>query len=777
MNRRFRFAVLLVAAAPMALLAAGPPTCTTHFFDWYVLDSRQALEEKQKQWTYRIDWNWLGIQPEEIGRLVRYYETQCRKIREAGFDGIHYEWHGNPLKAEFRKALETTRLGVAMFYDMQIRFAGRSNFITPTPEFARRFVDDVASFYRPIPRRLWLRDRNGRLPIIVYGYAFDTRVTDREAWDRFYRLIIDGVQSELGQPVVFYWTDTGLAQQIYAFQHFPEIASFTFNEAGRQTQVNARCVTFVVHYDDLGVSFVRGGPRRRRWIRNDIRYLQEALWLARHTDPDLVFNYGWNELYEGEHLLPDESWGTWRYELASAMVHWIKEHACKDLPRVLVIADDLLPALSAATGEEAAVLCRQLELLTRLRALVPQAEVVLAGQQPEFSGYEVIFAVNARKSAAEELRLAGAEQAVVYFNPDPAAETPMTRLFTDRPRSRIARLPANEFVVASCAVDVDLEKYPFLQFRARNSPGSLFHIRYEGLDAAGRPVEAWYESSPTDDRATEGKWLSGQENVARIADRGAGRPVQRLSRIHVILDDLDDNGQFTLDVDCLRLVSPSGQIGWEEEFQSVGRWRVSASFQDQPDAAERFGFQAICEEDRTVGRMRLEATVPDGLPEGMDESTRLLQPRESVRVLAASSWKGTKVPLLLARGRHYWLNSYTPNDDCWETLFGELFGLRLNRGVLFGSFSHALTPDGFTSQRQQSLMVIGEEPLPVKRFRMVAPPELDRPLQHALPRLSGKWHLRVLRGQRRQITWPDPGSDPPALILLPGEIVELQLQP
>jgi len=151
-----------------------------------------------------------------------------------------------------------------------------------------------------VPKSLWLRGRNGRLPIIVYGYAFDRRVTDPARWDKFYRRILSGIQQGLGEKIVFHWTDAAAPQQVYGYQHFPEIQSFSFNEAVRQTQINAHSVTFVVHYDDLGVSFARGGRRPQRWIRNDVRYLQEALWLALHTNPDLVFNYGWNELYEGE---------------------------------------------------------------------------------------------------------------------------------------------------------------------------------------------------------------------------------------------------------------------------------------------------------------------------------------------------------------------------------------------------------------------------------------------------------------------------------------------
>ncbi|HID77564.1 MAG TPA: hypothetical protein EYP56_16410 [Planctomycetaceae bacterium] len=772
MMRTVGFVVVwAVAGASMA----APPVCTTHFFDWYELDGPAALEVKQKQWTYRIDWGWLGIAADEIGRSVHYYEAQCRKIREAGFDGIHYEWHGNPLKAQFRQALERTGLGVAMFYDMQIRFGARKGFLTPTEEFARRFVDDVVGFYRPIPRRLWLRDREGRLPIVVYGYNFDTGVTDPTAWDRFYRAIVSGVEEALGEQVIFHWTDTGLPQQLYAFQHFPEIASFTFNEAGRQTQVNARSVTFVVHYDDLGVSFARGGRRKRRWIRNDVRYLQESLWLALHTNPDLVFNYGWNELYEGEHLLPDALWGSWRYEVASAMIRRIKTDAKADLPRVLVIADDLLPAIDGASPEQAAVLRREMALLARLRALVPRADVVLPGTHAEWSDYDAVFSLNVRKDPSEEKRLAACDRPVVYANPDPWAATPLRRLFTATRGAQRVLPPAgsaNEYVVASRRVDVDLGRYPLLEYRAKNSPGSLFHIRFTALDAGGKELPAWHETAPTDDCSTGGRWLAGREDVAQIARRATGRDVRRLAAIDVILDDLAENGRFTLDLDYLRLVSPDGHVGWEEQFESIRGWSVRASFQGRAGADRRFGFDALQEDGCSVGRLRLEAVLSERPVDGVDESTLAVEPLDDVRVLAAAETPRGRVPLLLARGRCYWLNTYTPSDACWEALLQELWDLPLSRGVMFRSFSHAVTADGLTSDRQQAVTIIQEEPLPVDRVRLVAPPELDKPLPHTLP-AAARHQLRVLRGERSEIPCPDPGSDPPAVTLFPGEVVEV----
>jgi len=757
-------------------ISSVPPLCTTHFFDWYVVNEQRPLEHHQRLWTYRVDWQALGIAPEEIGNSVHYYEVQFRKILEAGFDGVHYEWHNNNPKPQFLEAAQKVQLPLAMFYDMQIRFSGRSSFITPTDEFANQAVQDVLSFYGSVPKSLWLHDRNGSLPIIVYGYAFDQTVTDPNRWDRFYRSMIKGIEGGLGERVVFHWTNTNTPQQMYGYQHFPQIQSYIFNEASGQTQADAHCVTFVVHYDDLGVSFARKGSRARRWIRNDIRYLQEALWLAKHTNPDLVFNYGWNELYEGEHLLPDDHWGMWRYDLASSMVKAVKTQSKRDLPRALIIVDDFLPALHEAPPRKAAMLRREMSLLTRLRSFVPQAEVVPPGGERNLSDFEIIFSLNSAKNEDEEESLAECGQRVVYVNPDVSSDSPMTRLFTSQPRQPLQRPdlgPVNEYVVANHKTDVDLTRFPILHFRCRNTPGALFHIRYYGVNAAGQEVPAWYESSPTDDRQTQGEWVDKQADVSEIANRGAGQAIARLTRIEVILDDLEPNGDFTLDIDRLRMIDKQGNVAWEHEFESIADWIVGVSFPGAPNAASRFGFSATKEDGRTIGRMTLKAISSDALIGPIDEATRHIEPREDVRVLLELEFNGVKIPVVLRRDRCYYLNTYSPTEDCWEAFMPELLDTTLNRGVMFRSYSYGVREGGITSETDEQWTIIQEEELPIDRIRLVAPPELDREIPFTLPTSSLPISLRIIRGTRPTIPFPDPDSMPPTITLKPGEVVEL----
>lgn len=782
MNASFLQAVTIALSGLAAAATASdqPPTCTVHFFDWYAISSPAQLTEVQKRWTYPIDWQSLDIAPPDIGNTVHYYEVQCQKIRDAGFDGLHYEWHGNPVKPVFVEALQKTQMPMAMFYDMEIRFNGQGAFITPTDQFAAKFVADVVEFYGSVPKSLWLHDRHGRLPIVVYGYAFDTRVTDPAVWDHFYRTIISGVQQQLGEQVVFHWTNNGTFQQLYGYQHFPEIQSYVFNEATQQSPVNAHCVTFVVHYDDLGVSFTRSGPRPTRWIRNDIRYLEEALGLALATNPDLVFNYGWNELYEGEHLLPDRLWGSWRCEAAGGIVQHIKAQAKRATaepqpPRWLVIVDDFLPAFHNATPEKIGELQREMRLLNRLRSLAPRADVVLSGSKTPLADYAAICCLNSVKDRAEEETLAACKQPVIYVNQRADSQTPMTARFTSAARKPLPRAvagPENEYVVLSRDVNIDLGKFPLLEFRCRNTPNTTFDIRYRGVTASGREADAWLETSDTDDRQSNGKWLEAQANVAQIAQQAAGEPIVRLTHMDVILDDLELNGQFALDIDYLRFVNAAGEKGWEESFDAPNDWSVHSTVEGVPGGNERFAFSVRKEGEATMGHIDLQAVVSSVLPGSLDPSSLMIEPSAGVAVLATEAFEGTQVPVLLQRDRTCWLNTCQPSDKCWETLFHELFALPLHLGVSFRSYSHSVTRDGITSNRETAAMVIPSAPLPLSRIRLVAPPELNQPLPQTLPLGYERMRLQVVAGQRQQIPYPDADSNPPTITLQPGEVVE-----
>ncbi len=306
-----------VLLSGMDRTSEAPTLFTTHFFDWYRVTPQQPYEAMQRVFTFRPDWEGVGLRPDEVGVSVRYYTVQFRMIQRAGFDGIHYEWFGQQPSDECLQALRETGLRVAMFYDQEIRFIGRPSFIRPTDAFLEEVLRDVGSFYDRIPRDLWLRESDGKVPLIFYGYQFDQSVRDIGAWHSFYSRLLDGLARRLGTPVRIYWTDAGVLCQVYAFQHFPDIVSFSFGWWGGQRQMGRPSVTFVAHYDDLGAQV---GGRAQRTFTYDHRFLEEHLQLARLTAPPFVFHYGWNEYYEGENIFPDRTWGTWRLSLLSGIV-------------------------------------------------------------------------------------------------------------------------------------------------------------------------------------------------------------------------------------------------------------------------------------------------------------------------------------------------------------------------------------------------------------------------------------------------------------------------
>lgn len=432
---------------------------TVHFFDWYRVSEDKPLESINQRWTYKVPWEDLGIKVEEIGTSANYYQKQWEMIKDAGFDGVYWEWHRNNPSAVCIQALKNTDTKLGIFYDMQIIFHSEPGFIKPTAEFADTMVADIKSFYTSLPHELWLRHSDGSLPMIFYGYQFDRRsIRDVDAWHQFYSRLIDGLKNALANDVKIYWTDAMAPQQCYAYQHFPEIKTFYFNPTHWQMPINPGAYTFVVNYDDLGD--YRKGNRAQRLIVNDIRHIQETLWLAKHSPLELVFFYGWNELYEGENILPDTTYGDWRYRLTKAMVEDMKAHSAADCPKVMLIADDILPNfttstvfkrfcnwlsvridyyfaslftasgffrrccgwLSARLWKPNQLIQKEMDLLYRLRVLIPNADAVIAGEWDESlaENYDIIVSVSIATPEKDIQKLARLrkDKVVMRLTPD-----------------------------------------------------------------------------------------------------------------------------------------------------------------------------------------------------------------------------------------------------------------------------------------------------------------------------------------------------------------------
>jgi hypothetical protein len=376
-----------------------------HFFDWYKASSKADPKRMEKGWTYRVRWEEMGINPSEIGKTANYYLHQWNMIKDAGFDGISWEWHGNNPSSHCLEALKKADLKVMMFYDMEQSFYPQKDFIKPTEGFARTLVKAVASFYKSIPRDLWLILQDGSVPIIFYGYQFDRSsefyIGD---WDKFYSMLIQEIYESLKAPPKIFWTDSKVPQQLYAFQHFSNISPFATTPTHYQAPINARSHSFVLNYDDLG-SFKMG--KERRLIVNDIRYIQEMLWLAKHTPSELIFFNSWNGFPEGSNIIPDETYGDWRYRLASAIINEIKGYHQEDLPKALIIADDILLALEEGDSVTRDRVMKEIEMLYKLRWLVPHSDTVISNHFDTriVGSYDMIIAANMIESFGENLFL------------------------------------------------------------------------------------------------------------------------------------------------------------------------------------------------------------------------------------------------------------------------------------------------------------------------------------------------------------------------------------
>jgi hypothetical protein len=740
MMRTALVAILLAWLLPAAGAETSSTLYTTHFFDWYRVTPQQPYEAIQKVFTFRPDWESVGLSPNEVGVSQRYYSVQFRMIQRAGFDGIHYEWFGTQPSSECIAALEETRTRVAMFYDMEIRFNGRPLFIKPTDVFAKEVLDDVGSFYDRVPKNLWLHEADGSIPLIFYGYQFDQSYRDVSLWHDFYRKLLDGLREKLGAPVRIYWTDCGALCQTYAFQHFPEISSYSFSWWGGQRQIGARSVTFVVHYDDRGA--VVGG-RTARTMSYDSRFLEEHLQLARLTKPRLIFNYGWNEYFEGEHIFPDTTWGDWRLRTMSAIVSNLRTATPKPLTPVIVLADDLYAGDIARQGSRDA----EQALLGAFRYLFPQAETRLgADVEPPLDRTTVIIAMGRNRTEQQEKRLLSLAQngkaKVVFYEPDPEHTGPLVRAFASGPRKRPlaedAPPPANQWVGAEIPVDVDAARYPFLRIRVRNSPNTFYHIRVVGTDTDGKSHENHDNQSPLDWRSTGGQWEERRENVKAILEAYAGKTITKFTGLVVIVNAMSTPGDFSAEFADAEFIDADGNVGLRVPLGEPSAARYRASFANTGRSSYPFG--AMEPGGASSGRLKLILRARYAADQPLDPSSQAFAFQPGVEALAWSSWPpadgGTpssasvRIPLVLRKGNVFWVNTLSPHARVYGPLMSAL-GLppcRMAEHIQFQQVKGVTTV-----QRPRALTILGRDPLPIPWVRFFHPEDVKMPIAYPWP--------------------------------------------
>jgi hypothetical protein len=267
---------------------------------------------------------------------------------------------------------------------------------------------------------------------MLYGFGFDRSNEDRDAWQRFYATFLARLELGLGLRPVVYWSARGYTQLEYAFQRFPDrIRPFNFVLDSPQHQLAPGAVTWNVDFDNLGVWRTY---RLQRAIRNDPRYLQEMLWLAKHTAPELLFVYGWNEFFEGANVMPDTTYGTRRYELVKAMLAEVREEAGQRLPCTLLVVDELADAWRLDGWR---IRNEGQFVLYPMRRLLPQADVVLGSDvTPDLLRRYSLIVSLAQRAPAALRRIAGVleESRVVLVGPAVASVPALRARFASHVR-------------------------------------------------------------------------------------------------------------------------------------------------------------------------------------------------------------------------------------------------------------------------------------------------------------------------------------------------------
>ncbi len=415
-----------------------PPTFTIHFFDWY---ARQPWPINGSGWTHKIDWAKYGLSTSDVDRTAKYYDNQFDFLNRLGVDGISYETNILGGKMIHPSDIETAsikrhNIKVGAFYDWALENApgrpepGDKIYVKPDVAIANTVVNKITEFYSYLPKEQWLIDKHGQMPIMIFAFGFDSSTSNTpQAWQQFYQTLISNLEKNLGHPVVLYITAINIWSLEYGFQHFPQnIRPFNFVMDSMQHQIGHNEVSWNVNFDNLGVQHLFN---LMRVIRDDPRYIQEMYWLAKYSEPELVFIYDWNEYYEGANIMPDETYGDTRFNLVKAMIKDIKENSQRILPRTLLITDDFSGNSAKKDWHDSA---EEMAVMFPFRRYIPQADFKLASEvKPEdLAGYDMIVSMQRSNPAldTELSKLAGSKK-IIFYHPLVNSNNDMTSYFAD----------------------------------------------------------------------------------------------------------------------------------------------------------------------------------------------------------------------------------------------------------------------------------------------------------------------------------------------------------
>jgi hypothetical protein len=422
------FFCLVLLAGPARALPARTPVFL-HFFDWFKSESWQ-----EAKFVDSLNWGSIGVSGADRSSEDFYFK-QFRYIHSLGIDALAWEYHPNigagptlPPPAALA-ALKRSGLKIAPFYDLEISLKVKNheskvptlssaNGIHPNAEMSEHINGEMRQFFARVPRNLLAKDKQGRLVVFVFGYAFDDSNPDPRLWDQFANALVAGASASAGSPPTFYWTAANSVFAAHLFSHHRDhFVPFQFVLDTPQSQYGHDAVTWNFGFDNLGVQHTY---KMQRVVRLDLRYVQEMGWLAGATDPSLVFLYSWNEPFEGSLLLPTRQWGDTKARLTKEFIARLRSRRDPPLPKTLLIIDDLDELWTTRKDDWHLKILSDL-LLYPMRRFAPQADVRMVREvdEKEIRHHEIIVDLSSRKTArlCDLLLAAMSTRRMMIFDP------------------------------------------------------------------------------------------------------------------------------------------------------------------------------------------------------------------------------------------------------------------------------------------------------------------------------------------------------------------------
>ena len=390
------------------------PPVFVHFFNWFWGHEWQAG-------TIVDPFDWARVGTEIAARGTQpFYERQFEYIKRLGITNIAWQFsalpepygdYSYPKRSKVSgvaEALQQVGMKMAPFYDLEMSMQAHrkmlprpllvnQGLIKADPQTVELISRELSEYYGNVPPELTARDRNGDAVIFVFGYGFNDDDPNPEQWSWFARELVTRVSQHTGPRLKFYWSCTNSNFQEHLFLHHRDhFTPFHFVVDTPQSQFSHDSITWNFGFDNL---YVKRAFGLKRVVRLDPRYVEEAAWLARATDPALIFIYGWDEQYESSLLFPTRDWGDDKSRLAKHYIERLGNGEGERLPPVLLIVDDLDDQWSERAGDWHLTVLREM-LLYRLRLFAPQADVVTPAEvTPELiSRYQGVIDLTSEKT-------------------------------------------------------------------------------------------------------------------------------------------------------------------------------------------------------------------------------------------------------------------------------------------------------------------------------------------------------------------------------------------